>query len=85
MRRAVGDDVCLMVDANQALDFPEAVRRGRAYEEAGMFWFEEPMPPYMVENHARLCQTLDIPVDVYKRQRLKSASPCSSLAQTGNN
>ena len=62
--RAVGEDVCLMVDANQALDFPEAVRRGRAYEEAGMFWFEEPMPPYMVENHARLCQTLDIPVAI---------------------
>ncbi len=64
VKRAVGEKICLMVDANQALDFPEAVRRGRAYEEMGMFWFEEPMPPQMVENHVRLCQTLDIPVAI---------------------
>ena len=62
VRQAVGDDVCLMVDANQVFDFPEAVRRGRVYEEMGMFWFEEPMPPEMVMNHVRLAQALDIPI-----------------------
>lgn len=64
VKRSVGDDVQIMVDANQALDFPEAVRRGRAYEEEGVLWFEEPMPPRMVENHVRLAQTLDIPIAI---------------------
>lgn len=64
VKRTVGDKVRVMVDANQALDFPEAVRRGRAYEQEGMYWFEEPMPPHMVENHARLAATLDIPIAI---------------------
>jgi L-alanine-DL-glutamate epimerase-like enolase superfamily enzyme len=64
VRRTVGDKIRLMVDANQALDFPEAVRRGRAYEQEGMYWFEEPMPPHMVENHSRLAAALDIPIAI---------------------
>lgn len=64
VRSAVGEDILLMVDANQALDFPEALRRGRAYEQEGLYWYEEPMPPQMVENHARLAQALDIPIAI---------------------
>ncbi len=64
VKKTVGDKIRLMVDANQALDFPEAVRRGRAYEAEGMYWFEEPMPPQMVEHHARLAATLDIPIAI---------------------
>lgn len=64
VRRSVGENITLMVDANQALDFPEAVRRGRAYEQEGLYWFEEPMPPQMVEHHVRLAQKLDIPIAI---------------------
>ena len=64
VKRAVGEDIRLMVDANQAFDFPEALRRGRAYEELDLFWYEEPMRPQMVENHTRLCQALDIPIAI---------------------
>jgi L-alanine-DL-glutamate epimerase-like enolase superfamily enzyme len=62
VRRAVGEDIILMVDANQIFDYSEAVRRGRRYEELGIYWFEEPMPPELTENHVRLAQTLDIPI-----------------------
>jgi L-alanine-DL-glutamate epimerase-like enolase superfamily enzyme len=62
VRQAVGEKICLMVDANQIFDLPEAVRRGRVYEEMGIFWFEEPMPPELVENHIELARTLDIPI-----------------------
>lgn len=64
VRDAVGDDIRLMVDANQALDFPEAIRRGRAYEELGIYWFEEPMPPQLAAQHTRLCDALDIPIAI---------------------
>jgi L-alanine-DL-glutamate epimerase-like enolase superfamily enzyme len=62
VRRAVGSDIILMVDANQIFDYSEAVRRGRVYEDMGIYWFEEPMPPELTENHVRLAQTLDIPI-----------------------
>ena len=62
VKKAVGDDVVLMVDANQIFDYNEAVRRGRVYEDLGMYWFEEPMPPEHVAQHVRLCDTLDIPI-----------------------
>ena len=62
VRGAVGDDVTIMVDANQIFDYNEAVRRGRVYEEMGVYWFEEPMPPEFVESHIRLAQKLDIPI-----------------------
>ena len=35
VRKAVGDDVGIMVDANQSLTAAEAVRRGRAFESMG--------------------------------------------------
>ena len=42
VREAIGPDVKLMADANQSLSVPEAIRPGRAVEEYGLDWFEEP-------------------------------------------
>ena len=49
-----------MVDANQAFNRVEALRRGRVYQELGCFWYEEPLPPYDHEGYAELAQALDI-------------------------
>ena len=62
VRRAIGEDVRLMVDANQSLTTAEAVRRGRAYEGLGIYWWEEPLPADDIDGYAELCATLDIPV-----------------------
>ena len=61
-RSLVGQGGVLMVDANQVLDRVEALRRGRAYEEAGVYWFEEPLRPHDKEGYADLCAALDVPV-----------------------
>jgi L-alanine-DL-glutamate epimerase-like enolase superfamily enzyme len=53
-----------MVDANCTFDEIEAMRRGRAYEELGIYWFEEPMQPYMRDSHARLAAALDLPIAI---------------------
>ena len=39
----VGKDRRIMVDANQAFNRVEALRRGRVYQELGCFWYEEPL------------------------------------------
>lgn len=62
VREAIGDDIGLMVDANQALTTPEAIRRGRAFQDLGCRWWEEPIPADDVDGYARLADALDIPV-----------------------
>ena len=62
VRRAVGDEIGIMVDANQSLTTAEAVRRGRAFEQMGCLWWEEPIPADDIDGYAELARALDIPI-----------------------
>lgn len=62
VRRVIGDDAELMVDANQALDFREALRRGRAFGDLGCRWFEEPLRADDTRGHIELAHRLDLPI-----------------------
>jgi L-alanine-DL-glutamate epimerase-like enolase superfamily enzyme len=62
VRGAVGGEIEIMVDANQSLTTAEAVRRGRAFEELGCAWWEEPIPAADVDGYAELAAALDIPI-----------------------
>ena len=62
VRQAIGDEVRLMVDANQSLTTAEAIRRGRAYQKEGIYWWEEPIPADDVDGYAALVRALDIPI-----------------------
>lgn len=62
VRRAVGDAIGIMVDANQSLTTAEAIRRGRAFEELGCLWWEEPIPADDIDGYAALTRALDIPI-----------------------
>jgi L-alanine-DL-glutamate epimerase-like enolase superfamily enzyme len=55
-----GKDRRVMVDANQVFNRNEALRRGRAYQELGIFWYEEPMQPHEMEGYTELAQALDV-------------------------
>ncbi|MFD7709895.1 mandelate racemase/muconate lactonizing enzyme family protein [Streptomyces sp. NPDC059785] len=62
VREHIGDDVPLMVDANQQWDRPTAQRMGRALEQFGLVWIEEPLDAYDAAGHAALAASLDTPV-----------------------
>ncbi|GAA4627060.1 L-talarate/galactarate dehydratase [Actinoallomurus vinaceus] len=62
VREHVGDEVPLMVDANQQWDRPTAQRIGRALERFGLVWIEEPLDAYDAEGHAALARSLDTPI-----------------------
>ena len=64
IKKEFGDDFRVMVDANCAFDEIEALRRGRVYEEMGVYWFEEPLQPYMRDSHVRLAAALDLPLAI---------------------
>jgi L-alanine-DL-glutamate epimerase-like enolase superfamily enzyme len=62
VRKALGSDVAIMVDANQAWDRAAAKRIGRRLEEYELTWIEEPLDAYDVKGHAALREALDTPI-----------------------
>ena len=62
VRAAVGDDMKLMLDAMWAYQYADAVRVGRAMEELGYYWYEDPLVEEDIYNYVKLNQKLDIPV-----------------------
>ncbi|MGM0400640.1 MAG: mandelate racemase/muconate lactonizing enzyme family protein [Chloroflexota bacterium] len=59
---AVGPGVEVMIDANNAWSAYEAIRFGRAVEDLGIYWFEEPVHPDDIPGHIEVKRALDIPV-----------------------
>jgi len=62
VRDAIGPDVALMVDANNAWDAATAIRFGRLIERYEPYWLEEPTPADDYRGQAAICAALDIPV-----------------------
>jgi D-galactarolactone cycloisomerase len=74
-RKAVGDTLTLLVDANQAqqpgtphpLPGPiwtveRAIHTARELERLGVYWLEEPLDRYNFDGLRRLCAEVDIPI-----------------------
>ncbi|WP_077000675.1 mandelate racemase/muconate lactonizing enzyme family protein [Variovorax sp. KK3] len=62
VRKQLGDQVPLMIDANQQWDRPTAQRMCRVFEPLGLVWIEEPLDAYDFEGHAALAATFDTPI-----------------------
>ena len=62
-RLAIGPDVLLMLDANNAWsDVPTALRYADCFAPYDPYWLEEPFSPDQIDNHARLAEAITIPV-----------------------
>lgn len=62
-RKAIGPDVLLMLDANNAwFDVPTALRYLERFAPYDPYWIEEPFSPDQIENHAKLAAAITIPV-----------------------
>lgn len=62
VRKAVGDDYVLMLDAGFAYDYPQALRVGRAIEELGFLWYEDPLGQWSIPGYVKLKSKLDVPI-----------------------
>ena len=62
VREVVGPEVRLMVDYNQSLSAPEALRRIAALERFDLTWVEEPVPAEDLAGHARVRAGSAIPI-----------------------
>jgi mandelate racemase len=64
LRQAIGDDTQLLVDYNQGLAGPEAVRRIHALEGEGIGWVEEPTLQEDYAGHARIREQVRLPIQM---------------------
>ena len=62
VRRAVGPEIRLMVDANCAYRHYEAIELARKIESYDIYWFEEPVNPDDYEGHRLIGQATSIPI-----------------------
>jgi mandelate racemase len=54
----------IMVDYNQSLNVPEAIRRGRILDDEGLEWIEEPTLQQDFSGHARIRTVLKTPIQM---------------------
>lgn len=62
MRRALGDEVALLVDANSGFSPARAIEVGRMLEDHGVCHFEEPCPYWELEQTREVAEALEIDV-----------------------
>lgn len=65
VREAVGPDIAIMVDANQAWSVPKAIEVGRRLADVDLDWIEEPTQPDDVLGHRHIAHAIaPVPVAV---------------------
>lgn len=62
MRRAVGDELAIMVDYNQCLAPADAIERLRRLGDEGLTWIEEPTLAHDFLGHARIAEATKTPI-----------------------
>ncbi|MBC8289017.1 MAG: mandelate racemase [Planctomycetes bacterium] len=62
IRKAVGNDVAIMVDYNQSLTPVEAVERLRVLDDEGLTWVEEPTLAHDYAGHALVAREARTPI-----------------------
>jgi mandelate racemase len=64
VRRAVGNDMNLMVDFNQGLTFAEALQRCHLIDGHGLAWIEEPIVYDNIDGYVQLARELRTPLQI---------------------
>ena len=62
VRKALGDNIGILVDANQRWDVATNIRVGRMLEDCNLFWYEEPVYADNIEQCAEVARHIPIPV-----------------------
>ncbi|WP_170357066.1 mandelate racemase/muconate lactonizing enzyme family protein [Ruegeria arenilitoris] len=72
IRDAVGDKADLLFGTHGQFNTAGAIRLGQAIEPYSPLWFEEPTPPDMIEDMARVARSVRIPVATGERMTTKA-------------
>ena len=64
VKKRIGDDIQLMTDFNQSLTVNEAVYRGRALDDEGLYWIEEPVRHDDYAGCAKIAAEVKTPIQI---------------------
>jgi mandelate racemase len=64
VKKRIGDDVSLMTDFNQSQTVNEAIRRGRALDDEGLYWIEEPVRHDNYAGCAKVALEVKTPIQI---------------------
>jgi mandelate racemase len=64
VKKRITESVTLMVDYNQALSLAQALERGRALDQEGIYWLEEPIRHDDYRGYAALARELKVPIQI---------------------
>ncbi len=81
VRAAVGPEISLLVDFNQALGVQQVLARAREVDRAGLYWIEEPTQADDLVGHALLADALATPVQL--GENLRSTNELDALVRVG--
>ena len=62
VKKRIGDGITLMCDFNQRLTVADAIARGRALDDEGLYWIEEPTRHDDYAGYARICAEVRTPI-----------------------
>ena len=62
IRKAIGDEMAIMVDYNQSLTPAAAVERLRFLDDEGLTWIEEPVRAHDYRGHAHVAREIRTPI-----------------------
>jgi mandelate racemase len=64
VKKRLGSEIAVMVDYNQALNLAQALERGRALDQEGIYWLEEPIRHDDYAGNATLVRELKTPIQI---------------------
>jgi mandelate racemase len=64
VKKRIGSEIAVMVDYNQALSLAQALERGRALDQEGIYWLEEPIRHDDYAGNATLVRELETPIQI---------------------
>ena len=82
IREEIGDDLKLMMDANQKWDVDQAIDNMEALKEFNPWWIEEPTSPDDILGHAKIAQAV-APIKVATGEHCQNRVIFKQLMQAG--
>ncbi|OQD42690.1 fuconate dehydratase [Croceivirga radicis] len=82
IREEIGDDLKLMMDANQKWDVDEAITNMESLKQFNPWWIEEPTSPDDILGHAKIAKAVD-PIEVATGEHCQNRVIFKQLMQAG--
>jgi len=61
VRAAIGDEIELLIDCHGRMETSEAILVAKELRDCNLFWYEEPLPHFYIDELMRVTDAVDVP------------------------